>query len=82
MSYTELKATYPKGRKKYRCEWCDEQILVGEKHFYRSFIIDGDFNTGRMHLECEEAMKKTPNDDLMDGWMPGDFKRGEMTNDL
>ena len=24
--------TWPKARKEYRCEWCGEKILIGEKH--------------------------------------------------
>jgi hypothetical protein len=76
MSYTKIKSGHPKGRKDYRCEWCDESIPKGEKHFARTYIFDGDFNSGRMHLECEAAMHKSPHDELAEGWLPGDYKRG------
>ena len=77
MSYTELQSKHVVGRKRYRCDWCDEWIEKGEKQLYRAFVFQGEFGDGRMHLECEAAMDKTPRDDLVDGWLPGDFKRGE-----
>lgn len=78
MSYTELKLTYPKAKKEYKCEWCAKKITIGEKHMYRSYIFCGEFNSGRMHLECDNAYKTYPyKDDLIDGWSPGDFSRGE-----
>lgn len=77
MSYTELKASNPKARKDYSCEWCAEKIIKGEKHFQRTYIFDGDFNNGRMHLECESAMYEIPRDYLEDGWTPGDYARGK-----
>ena len=77
MSYTELQYKHVKGLKQYRCGWCAELIEKGERQVYRTYVFCGDFCTDRMHLECEEAMKKTPHDDLVDGWAPGDFKRGD-----
>ena len=76
----EISSSRPKARKEYRCEWCDEKILIGEKHFQRAYIWEGDFRNGRMHLECEEAMNKTPNDILTEGWCAGDFLRGTTKN--
>lgn len=75
MSYTELSYGHRKARKTYRCEWCYERIIKDEKHLYRSYVNSGEFQCGRMHLECEQAMKATPADDLLDGWSPGDFMR-------
>lgn len=77
MSYVELKAYHPKGRKDYHCEWCGQLIPKGEKHLYRSYIFDGDFNSGRMHLECEKAMHKTPSQELQEGWSFGSMERGK-----
>ena len=76
MSYTELSASHPSARKEYQCEWCGQKISVGEKHLSRSFIFDGEFQTGRMHLECEKAMLATPRDELEDGWQFGSMERG------
>jgi hypothetical protein len=76
MSYTELTTSHPKGRKDYSCEWCGEKIPKGEQHLYRSYIFDGDFNSGRMHLECERAMYKTPSQELSEGWCFGSMQRG------
>lgn len=75
-SYTELKYTEPKARKEYRCIWCNEKILIGEKHAARTYIFEGDFNSDRLHLECATAMQKMPHDEICDGFMGGEFKRG------
>lgn len=77
MSYEEIRASYPKGRKAYVCEWCAQYINKGEKHFYRYYIFEGDRNEGRMHLECEKAMDKSPSEMVSEGWMPGKQERGE-----
>lgn len=77
MSYTELSASHPKARKEYRCDWCNEAILVGEKHFYRTYIFEGTFTADRMHLECEQAMDAAPRDEIAEGWMPGENPRGK-----
>lgn len=76
MSYSEISATYPKARKEYRCEWCNQKILVGEKHLSRAYKFYGEFQSGRMHLECESAMEKSDNGILSDGWGPGYMERG------
>ena len=87
MSYTELKYNHPTGRKDHQCEWCGENIPKGEKHMSRSYIFDGDFIAGRMHLECETAMKKSPKDEISEGWCFGSNQRGlkfgdEVSNDF
>jgi len=76
MSYEEIRSNYPIARKQHRCEWCNEVILVKEKHFHRVYNFDCDFHDGRMHLECEAAMNKVDLINLLDGWCPGDYKRG------
>lgn len=75
--YTELSITTPKARKEYRCVWCNEKILIKEKHVARTYIFERDFNSDRMHDECFAAMKKTPHDELCDGFMAGEFIRGK-----
>jgi len=76
---TELSSSHSVGRKNYRCDWCAEQIKVKEKHWKRSYVYEGEFKTGRMHLECEISMNTYPAKDELriDGWERGDFKRGE-----
>ena len=76
MSYEEINAAKVVGTKEYSCEWCAEKIAKGEKHFYRVYRYCGDFNSGRMHLECETAMRDEDPQNLQDGWTPGDYKRG------
>lgn len=76
MSYEEISTGRPQARKDYRCEWCNETIAKGDRHFYRVYKFEGDFNSGRMHLECMLAMDKAPKDELEGGWTPGDYPRG------
>lgn len=78
MSYTELQSRYVVGRDWHRCSWCDGRIEKGEKQRYRAYVFQGEFTTDRMHLDCEVAMKKSSRESLEDGWMPGEFKRGEV----
>lgn len=77
-NYIELKYTEPKARKEYYCEWCNEKIVIGEQHFYRVYVFEGEFTTGRMHFECHDTMQKAPHDEVCDGWTQGDFKRGSL----
>lgn len=75
MSYSELRSGFVKVRKDHYCGWCAEKIPIGERAFSRAYVFDGEINDDRMHLECEQAMRKTPSEDKMDGWLPGDFSR-------
>jgi hypothetical protein len=78
MSYSEIGSTYRVARAAHSCEWCGETVQKGELHFYRVYRFEGDFNSGRMHLECEFAMQKSDRESVASGWYPGEFKRGEI----
>lgn len=73
MGYEEISAKYVKGRRTYRCEWCGQVIQKGEKHLTRAYKFEGEFNCGRMHLECEEAMYD--DSDASEGWLFGSNER-------
>lgn len=60
------------------CGWCSERIEKGERACSRTYVFDGDLNTDWMHLECYDAMNESSNEVKCDGWMPGDFERGEI----
>lgn len=76
MSYTELSTKVVKTRKKHSCAWCGQPIDVGESAQYRAYIFDNDFQSDYMHTECNQAMHHYPDqNDLLDGWTPGDFER-------
>lgn len=77
MSYEEISTSHPQARKDYSCAWCNEVIAKGERHFSRVYKYEGDFTSGRMHLECEVAMYKADRDELAEGWTPGDYPRGK-----
>jgi hypothetical protein len=78
MSFTPLDSrTIKKTRKPHRCDWCNEPIEVGSSCEYRVYIFDG-FGTDYMHPECNEAMNKSKDFPLDEGWLPGEFKRGQI----
>lgn len=77
MSYEEIKCTHPKARKEHSCCWCGQKILKGEKHMSRAYRFHGTFDADRMHLECEQGMRRSDYHDLSEGWMHGENSRGE-----
>jgi hypothetical protein len=67
--------TYPIARKGYRCIWCGDLILKGEKHVHFSGMWEGEWQNWRMHVECyDEALD---DDDIQDGFTPYDHERPE-----
>ena len=58
------KPTYPKARKRYFCDWCGQEIKVGEKYFYQFQFPDA--VSLRLHTECASAMYRE------------DFEEGEI----
>jgi len=76
VSYTSLtEKTVKKGRRDHRCIWCNEIIPKGSEHIYRAYIFDNEFQTDRMHGECFGVMGDA--DDFDEGFMPGEFNRGQ-----
>ena len=55
-----LSRTKPRARKAHGCDWCPEQIAVGEVHDTYVGIWDGDFGQIRMHADCYRAMLADP----------------------
>ncbi len=78
----ELAETFTQvARKQYRCEWCGEAILKGEKHTKVSGLWDGRWSKYRLHFECEKAMGS--DNDLAwflkeEGFAPFSYKRGSI----
>ena len=62
-------------RKQHRCAWCGEHIKIAETAIYRAYTFDG-FQWDWMHSECYQAMGETPHDDVDEGFLPGNYKRG------
>jgi hypothetical protein len=75
MHYTHLSNTTPVARKIYPCVWCNEKILLGEKHVKEVGTYDG-FQSNRWHNECYNAAVKAfkENDDYE--FEPHSCKRG------
>jgi hypothetical protein len=66
-------ATWPVGRKDYRCEWCGQNIPKGEKHYHYVGIWEGDFQNWRMHVECQDDCQR--NGGAQDGFTPYEAER-------
>jgi len=79
VSFQLLSESNPVARKVYRCIWCGEDIIKGEKHYAYSGRYDGEFQSARTHLECRAAMCQMHPHDLADGFEPYSFARGELT---
>ena len=62
-----------RGRKVYRCEWCGEDIPVGETFVNFTGRWQDEFYNWRMHLECYEAASRGT--DLQDGFESYEHKR-------
>ena len=70
MSYSSAR-DIARTRKPHRCCWCDEPIPQGSPARYMA---------GYWHDECQQAYNRMSNeecDDVLDGWMAGDFQRGK-----
>lgn len=46
---------WPKAAKQHRCEWCGESVHVGEVHAQFVGSFEGEFQSWRMHKECQKA---------------------------
>ena len=79
MSYVELSAPRQvTTRKPHRCGWCNERIPAGTSEIWsRSYIWEDGPQSDWMHPECYEAMMSLDPGELQEGWMPGDFERGQ-----
>ena len=53
-----------KAAKDHYCVWCCRSpgILKGEKHFKFVGQFEGDFQSWRIHLECDQARLDSPDD--------------------
>lgn len=65
-------------RKQHMCEWCAHVIVKGEKSRLRVYVLGRELITGWMHLDCYGAMNDSAHDIVCEGWMAGDFERGEI----
>lgn len=78
MSYEIIRQSQPKARKVYRCTWCGEDILKGEKHHYNVGNYEGDFQESRYHDDCNTAAVKYFIDDPGGCFDPMSFERGTL----
>lgn len=46
-------------RKPHQCEWCPEEIPVGDPAYYRAYTFEGAFHSAYMHPECYDAMLRS-----------------------
>jgi len=79
MSYREIsRITVSSARKAHRCTWCDEAIKKGDRYVRIRSVFDGEPHTSKFHCECEEAIKRTANEEAGDfEYYPGEGERGK-----
>jgi hypothetical protein len=77
MTYRLIRHGDVKTRKRHRCEWCNEVIDIGSTVPSRTYFWEGAIQTAYMHPECWKAMESADQQDLEEGWTPGDFERGK-----
>lgn len=76
MSYQLLSETERTARKEYRCIWCPEMILKGDKHVHEASKYEGHFQDFRWHLECKQAANKWFRKYGEECFSEHEFKRG------
>jgi len=64
MSYALLSEVTHNARKRHRCIWCGEPILVGTRYIRERSIYDGEPQSHKWHPECRDAAHS--------GWDAGD----------
>lgn len=77
LSYRSITDKPVKVNKPHRCGWCAHTIVKRDKAQARTYVFDGEFQSDWMHPECYEAMGRSDREAVCEGWMPGDFERGE-----
>jgi hypothetical protein len=79
MGYTHIDTRkIKKSRKIHVCDWCGEQIHVGESYTKVIGIFDGEFNATKFHEECDLACSEyCSNNYVEDGFDPRAFVRGK-----
>ena len=70
------------GRRDHRCEYCYGLIPQGEEHYHYRGMFDGRWQNWRMHRECWEDYSSQPNNDMLDGFMPGEAPMSERVTRL
>lgn len=64
-------------RKRHGCVWCGQIIPKGDSAMRHAYVGEDGPQSDYYHLECWVAMNAYPDpEELCDGFMPGDFKRG------
>jgi len=56
MSFGE--GCYPVAKKAHRCIWCNDLIVIGERHFKYVGEWEGEFQNWRMHEDCMNAHQR------------------------
>ena len=75
MSYTLLSETKPRARKRHRCIWCGEDVIIGEIYRREKSVYDGEMQDHKWHLECDLASHEYFEDE--EDFMPFENERPE-----
>ena len=78
MCWEHLSTTKPKAIKPHKCVWCGESIPPGEQHVKTTGKMEGDFQSNRMHADCDVACGKMLKESGEDCFVPYEYKRGSI----
>ena len=71
MNVQTIEVSIPTAQKNHVCEWCGEEIPIGETHFKWTGKCDGEFVQWRMHSECYRAIQRERKEA---DWWDGSFE--------
>lgn len=85
MSCATIAETHQKAKKEHRCNWCGQQILVGEVYLRSRVVYEGEPQNNKLHLECADAAAEDYRE-WGEGYMPYENERpssakGKFSND-
>ncbi len=76
-----LASESPVAKKEHTCDWCGQQILIGEKYHRDRVIFEGQAMTNKFHDECFGAATHEANEDGgCYTFLPGENERPASTN--
>lgn len=61
-------------KKEHRCNWCGQQIVVGEVYLRSRVVFEGEPQNSKLHLECADAAAEDFRE-FGEGYMPYENER-------
>lgn len=75
MSWTHLRDTHPRARRRHVCHLCELPIEAGEIHVLRVGRFEWKLASQRMHMACESLTQSWRREDWEAGLDAGEFRK-------